>query len=157
MAVRYIEEVTQHRHRLALLAVAQQGGHRYAEKLPEQIEQGAFNCRDRVDGDAQVEGLVATAGAVAVGKAGAHAVQDMVPVARRLADDEFAGVFQRLADFFAARHLADADVAQAVRQHEDVAGKEGGVGTAEVEQHAVMAGDRDDTQVGDARRRGRRA
>src|SRR5471032_29184 len=52
-------------------------------------------------------------------------------------------------DGFAARHLAQADVARAVSQQYDVAGEPGRVGAAQVEQHAVLPGHRYDLYFGD--------
>jgi hypothetical protein len=89
-----------------------------------QVQQGRFHRGHGVDGGAQIEGLQAAAAAVAVGKARAHAVQDGLQVADGLAFDQGAGIFQRLADFFAARHFADAGVAAAVLHDQQVAGEE---------------------------------
>jgi hypothetical protein len=79
LAVGDVEEVTQHGHRIALLAFAQQGRHRHAEELAQQVEQGAFHGGDGVDRHAQVKGLVAAAAAVAVGEGAAQGVEDLVP------------------------------------------------------------------------------
>ena len=65
-----------------------------------------------------------------------------------------ARIFQRLADAFAAGNFADAGVAGIVLQHHDVAREERPVRAAQVEQHAVMAGDRHDPHRGDDRRAG---
>jgi hypothetical protein len=57
-------------------------------------------------------------------------------------------VFEGAADRFAAGYFADADVAGTVRYDRDGAGEERAVGAAEVEQHAVVAGDRDNLNPG---------
>ena len=111
-----VEQVAEHLDRVALLAFAEQRRDRHAQVLAEQVEQRRFDGRDRVDGDAQVEGLQAAAAAVAVGELLLHLLQQPLLRAERLADDQFARVFQRLADLLAARHFADAGVAGAVGQ-----------------------------------------
>ena len=116
----------------------------------QQVEQGRFSGSDRMDGDAQVKRLLAAPATVALGKLRAHGVEDGVVAANRLAHDECARVFQRLADLFAAGHFTHTRVACAVGQHQDVAGEERAMGTAQVHQHVVVAGDRDHPQGGDA-------
>jgi hypothetical protein len=124
LAVAHVEEVAQHLHRVALLAFAEQGGHRHIEELAQQVEQRGFHRGDGMDGHAQVEGLLAAAAAVAVGEGVAQAVEDALcrpmgwPTMR-------ARVFQRLADLFAAGHFAHAGAAGAVGQDQQVAGEEG--------------------------------
>ena len=54
------------RTRVALLALAEQGRHRHAEELAEQVEQRRLERGDRMDGDAQVEGLLPAPAAVAI-------------------------------------------------------------------------------------------
>ena len=139
LAVAHIKQIAQHLYAVALLAFAEQGAHRHIQVLAQQVEQGAFHGRDGVDGRAQVKGLLAPAAAVAVGKLLAHGLQHSVVMANRLTFDQGAGVFQRLADFFAAGHFAQACVARRVGQDDDVAGEKRAVGTTEVHQHAVMA------------------
>ena len=107
-----------------------------------------------MDGHAQVKSLVAATAAVAFGKGGAQAVENVVYVAQRLAFDEWAGVFQGVADFFTTRHFTHAGAARTVGQDKQVAGEKRAVRTAQVEQHAVMAGDRNDLHTGDAGRGG---
>jgi hypothetical protein len=105
-----------------------------------------------MDRDAKVKGLVAAAAAVAVGKPCAQGVQDLVPGADRLAFDQLTRVFQGVADFLAAGDFAHAGAAGAVGQYQQVAGEERGVGAAQVEQHAVLAGNRNHLHAGDAGR-----
>jgi len=120
--------------------------------LAEQVEQRGFERGDRVDRGAQVERLQAAAAHVAIGKGAPHVVEHRVVVADRLADDERARILERAADAFAARHFADAGPARAVLQDHEVAGEERTVRAAQVEQHAVVAGDRNGLQLDDARR-----
>ncbi len=92
--------------------------------LAQQVEQRRFDGRHGVDGGAQVEGLQAAAAGVAVGELRAHGGENVVAGAERLADDQLAGVFQRLADLLAAGHFADAGVAGTVGENDEVAGEE---------------------------------
>ena len=98
--------------------------------------------------------LDAAAGAVAVGKPVAHTAEHLVPKPQWLAHDKVARSFQGLAYFFAAGHFADPGAARAVSQYEQVAGEEGAMRAAQVEQHAITASHRDDLQGGDAGRVG---
>ena len=66
-----------------------------------------------------------------------------------LANDEGAGIFERLANFFAAGHFADAGAPGTVGQDQQVAGEERAVSAAQVQQHAVAASHGDDAQGGD--------
>jgi hypothetical protein len=93
--------------------------------------------------------------AVAVGKAGAHGVQDGLERADRLTFHQSARVFQRLADFFATGHFTKTGVPGVVADDDDVAGEERRVSAREVEQHAVASRDRDDSHGHD--NRGRRS
>ncbi len=58
-------------------------------------------------------------------------------------------LFEGAADVFAAGHFADAGAAGAIVDNDEVAGEEGGVCAAEIQQHAVVAGDGDDSHCGD--------
>ncbi|MCY1416811.1 hypothetical protein D9M71_323280 [compost metagenome] len=149
LAVADVEQVTEHLHRIALLPLAQQCRHRHVQVLAEQVEQRRLDGRHRMHGNAQVEGLQATASRVAVGEGLAHGIEHALVVADRLADHQAAGIFQGLADLLAAGHLAQAGITGAVTQYHDVAGEVRAMGATEVEQHAVVAGHRDHAQVGD--------
>src|SRR5208282_839384 len=137
-----IEEVTQHLDRIALLPLSEQFGDGHAKVLSEEIEQRGLKRRYRVNGDAQIKCLLSSPSAIAIGKAAADAVQCAFIRTDRLSDDELARVIERLADFFAARNLADPSIAGAVFQDNDVARKKGAVRATKVHQHAVVAGDR---------------
>ena len=149
LAVGHIKQVAQHRDLAALLALAQQGRHGHVQVLSQQVQQRAFHGGDGMDGHAQVKGLQATATTVLVGKSHAQGVQNLVPVTHRLAQYQGLGVLQGQADFFAAGHFAHAGVAVAVGQDDQVAREKRAVSAAQVQQHPVMAGHRDDLHAGD--------
>jgi hypothetical protein len=117
--------------------------------LAEQVEQCRFQRRHRMDGGAQVEGLLAAAAGVAVGEALLHRAQHRVDVAHALPHHQAGGVLQRLADLLAAGHLAHAGAAGAVGQHDQVAGEVRPVRAGQVEQHAVAARHGDRLQADD--------
>ena len=104
-----------------------------------------------MDGDAQVEGLQTTATGITIGESTAHLIEQRIVVADRLADENRAGVFEGLADALAARDFANTDMAGAVLENEDIAGEVRAMGTAQIEQHAVVTCDRYDLQLGDQR------
>ena len=104
-----------------------------------------------MDRDPQIESLVATPATVEPGKTAAQPVQDGVPVADTLALDHRSCVLECLADFFPAGHLTHAGMAGVVAQHDQIAGEERPVGAAQVEQHAVVPGDRYHAHLHDAR------
>ena len=145
------EQITEHFHRIALLAFAEQCSHRHTEVLAEQVEQRGLQRGDGVNGDAQIESLQAATAGITIGEGAAYLVEQCVVVADRLADEDRAGVFEGLANALAAGDFADTDVAGAVLENEDVAGEIRAVGTAQIEQHAVLTGDRYDLQLGDQR------
>ena len=145
------EQITEHFHRIALLAFAEQCSHRHTEVLAEQVEQRRLQRGDGMDGDTQVEGLQAATAGITISEGAAHLIEQRIVVADRLADEDRAGVFEGLANALAAGDFADTDVAGAVLENEDVAGEIRAVGTAQIEQHAVLTGDRYDLQLGDQR------
>ena len=108
------KQVAQHLNTAALLALAQQGRHRHAQVLAEQIEQRAFDGGHGVHGGTQIKGLLATAAAVAPGKSLLYVLQHLLVRANRLADDQFSGVLQGLPNLFASGHFAHAGAASAV-------------------------------------------
>ena len=144
------EQVAQHLHRIALLAFAQQRGHRHFQVLAQQVQQRRLHRRHGVNGGAQVEGLQPAPAGVAVGEAGLQLLQHLLVRPDRLAHHQGARVLQRLADLLAPRHLAHTGAPGAVGEDEQVAREERRVRAAQVEQHAVAARDGDDAQFGDA-------
>ncbi len=168
LAIAYIEEVGQHRHRVTLLAAAQQLGHRHLQVLAEQVEQRGLDRGDHVVqaqvdlvrlaqhgglgfGGHLVSGRLRGAGGIA-GNGIPQTVECAVVEADRLVDDQRPAALQRLADAFATRYFADAGVTGIVGKQHQVAGEVGGVCAAEVEQHAVVAGHRNDLHALDAGR-----
>ena len=115
-----------------MLAFSQQRRDRYVQMLPQQVEQCGLDGGYRVDGGAQVEGLLAAATGVAVGEPDLHVLQHLSMRANRLAHHQLAGFVQRLPDLLAAGHFADTGVSGAVGQDQQVAGKKRAMGAAEV-------------------------
>src|SRR5262249_56336311 len=97
------EQIAERCHLLALLSLAQQRRHRHAEELPQQVEERGFQGRDRVNGRAQIEGLLPTSAAIPGGKGTAHAGKDVVVSAERLPQQQRLGVLDGLANGVAAR------------------------------------------------------
>ena len=93
--------------------------------------------------------MVAAAAGVTVGELLPDRVQDVIPRADVLALHERSGVFEGLTDSLSARHLAHPGAARAVVQQDDVAGEIRTMRAAQIEQHAVMAGNGDDLDTGD--------
>ena len=124
---------------------AEQGGDGLALELAEKVEEGGFDSRDRVDGNAQVEGMQATATGVAVGEGRADLREQLRVAGDLLADEQRRGVFDRLADLLAAGDFAQAGASGVVRDQDDIAREERTMRAAEVEQHAVMTCDGHDT------------
>ena len=147
-----VEQVAEHRDARALPAFPQQRGYRHAQILPQQIEQRGFDRGDGMDGDAHIEGLKATPGRVAIAKALLHGLQNLAVSTDGAADDRGARIFENLADPGAARNLAGAGMPGIVGQQHDIAGEVRRVGAAQVQQHAVAAGNRNHTHAGYTRR-----
>ena len=99
----------------------------------------------------EVVGLDAAPARVAVGEALPDGVQDRALGADLAADDHRPRLLERPADALAARDLAEARVAGAVPQDDDVAREVRRVRAAQVQQHAVPSRDRDDEHFGDNR------
>jgi hypothetical protein len=146
-----VEQVTEHRHGVALLALAEQLGHRDAEVLAEQVEQRRLQGRDGVDRGALVEGLQPAAAAVPVGEGIRHRPQERPGPGHGLADEQLPGVGDRPPDGLPAGHLTDAGAARAVGDDRDRAGEERPVRATQVEQHAVVPRDGHDLHARDGR------
>lgn len=104
-----------------------------------------------MDGGAQVEGLHSPPAGIAIGELPLHAHEKLPVRTDRLPHDERARVFERLADLLATGHFADARVPRRIGQQQQVAREERAVRAAEVQQHAVVARDRNDGQGRDDR------
>ena len=150
-AVPHEEEIAQGLHPGALLTVAQQGGHRHLEMPAQQIEQGGLDGGHGVDHDPQVERLRTPPTRVAVGERGPQRGEHRVVAADAAPDDQRPGVLEGAADRLTAGHLADPGVAVGIGEHHQVSGEERGVGTAEVQQHAVVSRDGDHRHIRDDR------
>ena len=107
-----------------------------------------------MDRDAEIEGLRSPPATIAVRKAGSHPGQNVVVRSDRLPDDQRLRLFESLPDALAAGHFAHPRVTRAVRQDHDISGKERAVRAAEVQKHAVAAGDRNDPHAGNGGGRG---
>ncbi len=108
-------------------------------------QDGGFGLR----GDLMDRGLVRSVARRR--KRAADAVESGVEVPERRGDHQRADAFQRLADGLAAGNFGDAGAVRCVLQDDDDAGEVRAVCTGEIQQHAVMAGDRDDLHIGDGR------
>ena len=146
-----VKQVAKHLHFIALLAFTEQCRDWHVEVLTEQVEQCGFEAGDRVNSDAQVEGLQAAAAGIAVGKGLTDLIEHLLIRADRAADDQAACVFQRLANALATGYFTDTGVAGVILENDDVAGKKRPVGAAQIKQHAVVAGHRNDLHVSDDR------
>ena len=143
VAVADKKQIAQHFDFAALLAIAKQRSDIDAKVLAQQVQQRRFNPGYHVNGGTQVEGLQAAAPGVAVGKLIAHRAQHILVLAQRFAYHQRRGIFQGLADFFAAGDFADAGMPGVIFDNHNIAGEVRGVRAAQVHQHAVMAGNRD--------------
>lgn len=83
--------------------------------------------------------------------------QNRIVTADRQADEQFRGLFKRLADHFAAWHFADAGMAGIIFDDGDVAREERSMRAAEIEQHAVLTRDWHHSHGYNARSGGKRA
>ncbi len=146
------EQVTQHLDFAALLPVAQQGGHVDTQVLAQQVEHCRFNTGHHVNGGAQVKGLQPAAARITVGKLITYRIQDIFVRAQGFTHHQRDRVFQGFADLLATRDLAHTGMAGVIFDNYDITGEERGMGAAQVHQHAVMTGNRDDLHGGDNRR-----
>jgi hypothetical protein len=115
--------------------------------LPQQVQQRRFQGRDGVNGGAQVEGLLTAPAPIPGGEGLAHARKNAVVGTERATEHQRLGVFDGLADGFAAGHFPDARMSGGVLEDHEVAREEGAVRSAQVEQHAVVTGDGDRPQL----------
>ena len=146
-----VEQIAEHGNRLALLAVAKQRRDGHAEVLAEQVEQGALEPGHGVDRGPQVEGLLPATADIAVGEAPLHFGQQLLLPTERLVREQAGRVDDHRRDGRAAGCLADAGAARSIADDDEVAGEERPVRAAQVEQHAVGTGDRNDADLADAR------
>src|SRR5678815_1948902 len=69
-------------------------------------------------------------------------------VADGLADQQTAGVLERLTNLFPARNLTNAGMSGVVLENHEIAGEKRPVRPAEIEQHAVATGDGNHLKLG---------
>ena len=62
------------------------------------------------------------------------------------------GILQRLSNTFSTRHLTYTNPAGAILQDDDVTSEEWRVGSAQIEQHAIVTRDRNDCHICNDRR-----
>ena len=138
------EQVAEHFHFAALLAIAQQRRHVHAQMLAQQVKHRRFDPGHYVNCGTQIEGLQTASTGVAVGESIAHGGQHVFVFTQRLTDHQRDRVLQGGADFLSAGDFTDAGMAGIIFDHHDIAREERGVRAAQVHQHAVVARDRND-------------
>jgi hypothetical protein len=102
-------------------------------------------------GDSQIERLQSAAALVSIREGTTHPVEDVTVSPDALADDQRLGFHQRLVDAFAAGHLPCPRASGAIGENDNVASEERAMRAAEIEQHAVLTGDRYDSHRSDDR------
>ena len=153
LAVADVKQITEHLHRVALLAVApEQRSYRKFEVLAQEVQKRRLDRGDHVDGGAQVERLQAATGGVAVSEGGADLVEDTAVVRDARPRHDRCAVLQRVADLLPARHFANTDVSLSVFEYQDVSREIGRVGATEVQFHGVVTGHRIHGALGNPRR-----
>ena len=100
--------------------------------LAKQIEQRGFDRGNRVNRGAQVKCLCSTASRIAIRKLLLRALHRAAVSADRLANHEFACIFERLTNLLAARYFADANMTGAVREDQQVARKKWAMRSAQI-------------------------
>ena len=146
------KQVAEHRYTRALPSFPQQRGYRHAEQLAEQVEQRALDRGDRMHRGAQIEGLQATPGRHRGRQSAAEWSAESRGKKRPRGPQPPSRPLREPAVSCRRRNLARAGVAGIVGKHNDVAGEEWRVGAAQVQQHAVVAGNRDYPHAGYTRR-----
>ena len=150
--VRDIKQVAQHLHLVPLPALAQQLADGHAGKLAHQVQHGALDGPLALDdkfqlGDVQRLDALAVVPGAGFGQP-VDRLQHLAVAGHRLAHHQRFDRIEAGAGIVAAVDLADAGVAGAVLQNDQVAGKAGRVRAAERHKHAVIPGNRDDLHAG---------
>ncbi len=101
VTVTHEEQVAQHFDFATLLALAQQRGDVDAQMLSQQIQQRGFNPGDNVNGGTQIKVCKPRPPASRSAKR-CVLPQGRFIFAERFPDNQFSGLFQRLADFLSA-------------------------------------------------------
>ena len=115
--------------------------------MTEQVEQGAFKRGDRVNGGAQVKGLVTTPAAVTIGVSSTYLIQNPVVLADGLSHNQSLCVFKRLPDFLAAWHFTNPVATRVVFKYHHVTGEKWAMCTTEVKQHVIATSHGDDLHL----------
>src|SRR4051794_23173018 len=105
--------------------------------LTQQIEERRFDRGTRVNGDSQIEGLQTATSSVAIREVHTYSGKYVVIAADVLSEEKRLCVFECRPDALTARHFAHTRMPRAVSHYQDIAGKEGAVGSAQIEEHAV--------------------
>src|SRR5262249_32645129 len=100
----------------------------------------------------QIECLLAATGPIPGGESVAHGGEHVVVVAERAPEHEGLGIFDGLANGFATRHFANPRTPRTIKAEHQIAGEEGAVRAAQVEEHTVVAGDGNNLERGHDRR-----
>ncbi len=124
--------------RIALLTFAQQRGHGHVQVLAQQVQQGRFHRRHGVHARAQIKVCRPRPPESRSAQLLLHPLQHPLVGANGLADHQLRAL-PASGVSFAAGHPAHPGAAGAVLEHDQIAGEERRVGTAQVHQHAVAA------------------
>ena len=144
MSVADEEQVAEHLDLGPLLARAEQSRHRLVEMLAEEVEDRRLKSRDRMNRHPEVKRLQSTPAGIPIGEGLTDGREQLFVATDLLSDEKGRRVLDRLPDLLTARHLAETGMTGAVCDQDDRAGEERPVCPAQVEQHAVMTGDRHD-------------
>jgi hypothetical protein len=93
--------------------------------------------------------LQAVTGSVSIGKLLPHSIQNAIPVANPLSDDQRFRIIENFADLLSARNFSGASSPGVVCYQNYIAREERRVRPTEIEQHAVIARDRNDPHARD--------
>ena len=129
-------------------ALAKQFAHRQAQKLAEEIQHRGLNRGHCMNRDPLIERLHSTAVRVFTCESFAHCIQHSTICCDRLPLHKRTRIFEHFANLLTAWHLAHTHIACAVFQEHKVARKERRVRSAEIQQHAVLSRDGNDTHAG---------
>ncbi|MNP27296.1 hypothetical protein D3C76_1201950 [compost metagenome] len=147
-AIAQVEEIAQHGDRIALFARAEQFAHRHVQRFAEQIQQRRFQRRHGIHPQFKCPGTFAKGIEIDRLVALVHALDHFIQPRHLLADHLRDGIHQGLVDHLAAGGFPDAGIPGVIGQHHDIAGKPGVMRAADVQQHAVLTGNRDNLHFG---------
>ena len=150
-AIAQVEEIAQHGDRIALFSRAEQFAHRHVQRFAEQVQQRRFQRRHRIH--PQFKGPCAFAEGIKIGRlvAFVHALHHFVQARHLLTHHLRNGIHQGLVDHLAAWRFTYAGIPGVIGQYHDIAGKPGVMRATDVQQHTVLAGNRDNLHFSDDR------